>query len=80
VKGESMNSESPSAHHRNSRSPSRRQGGHQEPTVVARDGAGLVGELAAEARQYELNVHKHHHHVNILSLGETGKLDERHVE
>ena len=79
-KVESMKGESHSAHPRHSQSPSRRQGGHPEPIVVARDGAGLVGELAAEARQYELNVHKHHHHVNVLSLGEIGKLEERHVE
>jgi len=79
-KGESINGGSRSAHHRHDHSPSRRQSGHQEPIVVARDGVGLAGELAAEARQQELNLHKHHHHANILSFGEIGKLDERHVK
>lgn len=75
-KGESMNGE----HHRHGHSPSRRQSGHQAPNVVARDSAGLAGELAAEAKQQELNLHKHHHHVNVLSLGEIGKREARHVE
>ena len=62
-----------------SHSPSRRQD-DRDAQIVTRDGTGLVGELAAVARQQDLKLHKHRHHANILSLGEIGKQEERHIE